>query len=60
MGDLNIDVKHSGLGFDKPDTFCDVFNLTSKINSDKNFMGNHKSMIDLILTNKYLSFQKTL
>ena len=60
MGNFHIDVQWSGLGFGKLDTFCDVFNLTNKTTSDTCFMRNHKSTIDLILTNKHLSFKRTL
>ena len=51
MDDFNIDVKSKTLGYDKLNKFWDPFNLT---NSE-----NHKSLIDLFLTNTPLSFQKT-
>ena len=35
IGDFNIDIKRPGLSFDSLDTFCNVFNLTNKINSEK-------------------------
>ena len=59
MGDFNIDVKSKSLGYDKLDKFCDLFNLTKLIKSKICFTKNHKSLIDLFLTNTHLSFQKT-
>ena len=59
MGDFNIDIKHEGLGYGKLDTFCDIFNLTNLIHSETCSMKNHKSTIDLFLTNKPKSFFKT-
>ena len=52
IGDFNIDVKRPGLSFDSLDTFCNVFNLTNKINSDTWFMRNHKPRINRSLTKK--------
>ena len=59
MGDFNIDIKNKGLGYGKLDTFCDLFNLTNLIHSETCLMKNHKSTIDLFLTNKPISFFKT-
>ena len=59
MGDFNIDIKNKGLGYGKLDTFCDLFNLTNLIHSETCLMKNHKSTIDLFLTNKPKSFFKT-
>ena len=59
MGDFNIDAKSKSLGYDKPDEFCDLFNLTNLIKSEICFTKHHKSLIDLFLTNTPLSFQKT-
>ena len=59
MGDFNIDTKSKGLGYDKLDEFYDLFNLTNLIKSETCFTKNHKSLIDLFLTNTPLSFQKT-
>ena len=59
MGDFNIDIKSKGLGYGKLDTFCDLFNLTNLIHSETCLMKNHKSTIDLFLTNKPKSFFKT-
>ena len=59
MGDFNIDMKRKSLGYDKLDEFCDLFNLTNLIISETCCTKNHKSLIDLFLTNTHLSFQKT-
>ena len=59
MGDFNIDIKSSNSDKDKLENFCDLFNLTNLVHSETCFMKNRKSIIDLILTNKPLHFQKT-
>ena len=59
MGDFNLDMKSKSLGYDKLDEFCDLFNLTNLIKSETCFTKNHKSLIDLFLTNTPWSFQKT-
>ena len=59
MGDFNIDVTKKGTEFDKLDEFYDLFNLTNLVTSRTCFTETHKSTIDLILTNKGNSFQKT-
>ena len=59
MGDFNIDLKIKSFGFNKLDQFCDLFNLTKLIKTETCFAKSHKSFIDLFLTNKPLSFQKT-
>ena len=59
MGDFNLDMKSKSLGYDKLNELCDLFNLTNLIKSETCFTKNHKSLIDSILTNKPLSFQKT-
>ena len=59
MDDFNIDVKRRSLGYDKLDEFCDLFNVTNLIKQEICFTKNHKSLIDLFLTNTSLSFQKT-
>ena len=59
MDDFNIDIKTKGLGYGKLDTFCDLFNLTNSIHSETCLMKNHKSTIDLFVTNKPKSFFKT-
>ena len=58
IGDLNIYIKSSNSGKDKLENFCDLFNLTNLVYSETCFMKNSKSIIDLILTNKPLYFQK--
>ena len=59
MGDFNIDFKNKGAGFDKLSEMYDTFNLTNLIKSETCYTKNHKSLIDLLFTNKPLSFQKT-
>ena len=59
MGDFNIDIKYKGLCYGKLDTFCDLSNLTNLIHSETCLMKNHKSTIDLFLTNKPKLFFKT-
>ena len=59
LGDFNIDVKVAGRELDKLEEFCDLFNLTNLIRNETCFTRNHKSTIDLILSNKPKSFQNT-
>ena len=60
MDDFNIDAnKNEAIGHDKLDIFCNTFNLTNLVKSDTCFTNNHKSTIDLFLTNKPRSFQFT-
>ena len=59
LGDFNIDVKVAARELDKFDEFCDLFNLTNLIRNKTCFTRNHKSAIDLILTNKPKSFRNT-
>ena len=60
MGDFNIDInKDDGIGHDKLDVFCDTLNLTNLVKSETCYTNNHKSTIDLFLTNKPRSFQFT-
>ena len=58
MGDLNIDIKSSNSDKVKLKNFWDLFNLTNLIHSQTCFIKNSKSVIDLILKNKPLHFQK--
>ena len=58
MGDCNIDFKNKGAGFDKLSEIYDTFNLTILIKSETCYTKNHKFLIDLLFTNKPLSFQK--
>ena len=57
LGDFNIDVKVAGRELDKLEEFCNLFNLTNLIRNETCFIRDHKSTIDLILTNKPKSFQ---
>ena len=60
MGDFNIDIKEEDCSeFDKLEEFCDMFHLTSLIKYETCYTNNHKSAIDLFLTNKPLFFQGT-
>ena len=59
MGDFNTDSKSSNPGKDKLENFCDLFHLANLVHSETCFIKNSKSIIDLILTNKPLHFQKT-
>ena len=59
MGDFNIDLKIKGFGLNKHDEFCHLFNLTNLKKIETCYIKSHKSLIDLFLTNKPLSFQKT-
>ena len=63
MGDFNEDLKTKGitLGFDfnKLYELCDLPNLTNLIKLKTCFTKSYKPLIDLFLTNKPLSFQKT-
>ena len=58
IGDFNIGMKSKNLGYDKLDEFYNLFNLTNLIKSETCFTKNHKSLVDLFLTNTPLSFQK--
>ena len=59
MGDFNTDTKISNPDKDKLENFCDLFNLANLVHLETCFIKNSKSIIDLILTNKPLHFQKT-
>ena len=60
MGDINIDTHdRADPGFEKLMSFCDVFDLTNIVKSKTCFTKNHSSSIDVILTNRPRSFQKT-
>ena len=60
MGDFNIDIKCKSVGSNNLSDFCDLFHLTNIVKSDTCFTKTHTSLIDLILTNKPSSFNKTL
>ena len=60
MGDFNIDIKKANsTAYDKMEKLCDTFNLENLVKPEIRFMDNHKSTIDLVLTNKSKSFQIT-
>ena len=59
MGDFNIDISSLGVGFDKLSEFINLFDLTNLIKENTCITKDHQSTIDLILTNRPLSFQKT-
>ena len=44
---------------DNLDEFCNLFDLTNLVKTETRCTENHKSTIDLFLTNRPLSFQKT-
>ena len=57
MGDFNIDImNHKDPGFSKLEVLCDTFDLSNLIRESTCITKTHKSTIDLILTNKPLSF----
>ena len=58
MGDFDIDINTAGMDVDKLDEFCNLFDLTNLIKTETCCTKNHKSTIDLFLTNRPLSFQK--
>ena len=60
MGDFNIYIKCKGVGSNNLSDFCDLFHLTNTVKSDTCFTKTHTSLIDLILTNKLSSLNKTL
>ena len=60
MGDINIDFYNQiGNGYNQLHSFCDIFNLKNLINSKTCFAGAEGSSIDVLLTNKYRSFQNS-
>ena len=60
IGEFNIDIKReNSIAYNTLEEFCDTFNLTNLVKSETCFINNHKSAIDLILTNKPRSFQIT-
>ena len=56
MGDFDID---ESIGHNKWDVFRDTLSLINLVKSDTSYTNNHKSITDLFLTNKPLSFQFT-
>ena len=59
MGDFNIDVNTAGVEVDKLDVFGNIFNLTNLIKIETCCTESKKSTVDLFVTNRPLSFQKT-
>ena len=60
MGDFNVDLnKTDCIGFGKLEEFCDNFNLTNIVKRNICFTKNDKSMINLLLINKPMSYQMT-
>ena len=59
MDDFNIDINTTGREADKLDEFCNRFDLPKLIKTETCCTKNHKSTIDLFLTSRSLSFQKT-
>ena len=60
MCDVNIDTHdRAHPGFEKLMSFCDVFDPTNIVKSKTCFTKNHSSSIDVFLTNRPRSFQKT-
>ena len=59
MGYFNIDINTPGMDIDKLDKFSNLFDLTNLIKTETCCTKNHKSTIDLFLTNRPLSFQKS-
>ena len=59
MGDFNIDVNTAGVEVDKLDVFGNIFNLTNLIKIETCCTESKKSTVDLFVSNRPLSFQKT-
>ena len=60
MGDFNIDLnKTDCIGFGKLEEFCNSFSLTNIVKRNTYFAKNSKSTIDLLPTNKPMSFLVT-
>ena len=59
MDDFNIDLKTKGICFNKRDRVCDLFNLTNLIKSETCFTKSLKSLFNLFVTKKPISFQKS-
>lgn len=59
MGDFNKDVNTAGVEVDKLDVFGNIFNLTNLIKIETCCTESKKSTVDLFVTNRPLSFQKT-
>ena len=60
IGHFNINVKVKGSGYRKLRGFYDMFNSTNLVDTETCVTNSHKLAIDIILTNKPSSFQKTI
>ena len=60
MGDFDMDIKCKGVRLNNLSDFCDLFFLKNILKSETCSTKTHASLIDLILTNKPSSFNKTL
>ena len=58
-GDFSIYIKCKDVGSNNLSDFCDLFHSTNIVKSDTCFTKTHTSIIDLILTNKSSSLNKT-
>ena len=59
--DSNIDInKDDAIDHDKLHVFCDTLNLTNLVKSETYYTNNHKSTIDLFLTNKIFLLKQTI
>lgn len=59
MSDFNIEINLPSHEHDKKDQFGNLFNLSNLRKSDTSFIKTLNSKIDLILTNRSNSFQKS-
>ena len=59
IGDFNTDIKCRGVSSNTLSDFCDLFHLTNIVKCDTCYTKTRTSFIDLILTNKPPSFNKT-
>ena len=60
MEDFHIDIEFKCVCSNNLSDFCDLFHLANIVKSDTCFTKTHTSLIDLILTGKPSSFNKTL
>ena len=56
MGDFVTNINTAGIEVDKLDEFCNLFDLKILVKTETCSTKNHKSTIDLLLTNRPLSF----
>ena len=59
MGDCSASIKCKGVGSNNFSDFSDLFHLINLVKSDTCFTKTHRSLIDLILTNKPSSVNET-